>query len=94
MCKRIRGGEQFFEELDRDGDERVTVEDVKVALRKRGLPDAFAAKFVQSTRGNHWWSNSIGCAGPHYPCCKTDFALLMIKAELLSQFLGKADPSG
>lgn len=63
FLKKKFGGEQFFEELDRDGDERVTVEDVKVALRKRGLPDAFAAKFVQSTRGNHWWSNSIGCAG-------------------------------
>ncbi|KAG8050873.1 hypothetical protein GUJ93_ZPchr0009g1384 [Zizania palustris] len=29
---------RFFEELDRDGDGRVTLEDLEVAMRKRRLP--------------------------------------------------------
>ena len=50
---------QFFEELDRDRDERVTVDDMKLAMRKRNLPDEFATKFIESARGNRWWSNSV-----------------------------------
>ena len=42
------------------------VEDVRDLMRARKLPEDYAAKFIAAARGNRWWSNSIGCAGPRF----------------------------
>ncbi len=52
-------GKAFFQELDRDGDQRVTLDDLKAAMRRRNLPEQFAVEFLRTARGNRWWSNSI-----------------------------------
>ncbi|XAR72090.1 hypothetical protein NMG60_11018606 [Bertholletia excelsa] len=39
-------GRRFFEELDSDGDGRVTMEDVEVALQRRKLPQGYAHEFM------------------------------------------------
>ena len=39
----------------------MSVEDVRVLMRARKLPDDYAAQFIAAARGNRWWSNSIGC---------------------------------
>ncbi|CAD7705384.1 unnamed protein product [Ostreobium quekettii] len=53
-------GVKFFEELDRDGDGKVSLEDMKVAMRKRKLPEIYAREFVHRARGGRWWSKTIG----------------------------------
>lgn len=62
-CKLLRAswlaGKQFWEELDRDSDGRVSAEDVKAVLRKRKLPEGYASDFIKAARGNRWWANSI-----------------------------------
>lgn len=52
-------GKRFFEELDRDGDGQVTLEDLEVAMRKRRLPRKYARDFLRRTRSN-FFSKSIG----------------------------------
>uniref|UniRef100_A0A0E0MIM4 EF-hand domain-containing protein n=1 Tax=Oryza punctata TaxID=4537 RepID=A0A0E0MIM4_ORYPU len=52
-------GKRFFEELDRDGDGQVTLEDLEVAMRKRRLPRRYARDFLRRTRSN-LFSKSIG----------------------------------
>jgi Ca2+-binding EF-hand superfamily protein len=52
-------GKRFFEELDRDGDGQVTLEDLEVAMRKRRLPKRYARDFLRRTRSN-FFSKSIG----------------------------------
>ncbi|RWR95563.1 EF-hand domain-containing protein [Cinnamomum micranthum f. kanehirae] len=52
-------GRRFFDELDRDGDGQVTLEDLEVAMRKRKLPRKYARDFLRRTR-RHLFSNSIG----------------------------------
>nr|KYP74758.1 hypothetical protein KK1_007449 [Cajanus cajan] len=52
-------GKRFFEELDRDGDGQVTLEDLEVAMRKRKLPRRYAKEFMSRAR-SHLFSRSFG----------------------------------
>ncbi|KAJ6812469.1 mitochondrial substrate carrier family protein C [Iris pallida] len=52
-------GRRFFEELDRDGDGQVTLEDLEIAMRNRKLPMRYARDLMRRTRSN-LFSKSIG----------------------------------
>lgn len=52
-------GRRFFEELDRDGDGQVNLEDLEIAMRKRKLPRRYAREFMRRTR-RHLFSKSFG----------------------------------
>ncbi|URE05429.1 mitochondrial substrate carrier family protein [Musa troglodytarum] len=52
-------GRRFFEELDRDGDGQLNLEDLEIAMRKRNLPRRYAKDFLRRTRST-LFSKSIG----------------------------------
>lgn len=52
-------GRRFFEELDRDGDGQLNLEDLEIAMRKRNLPRRYAKDFLRRTR-SYLFSKSIG----------------------------------
>ncbi|KAJ7970405.1 mitochondrial substrate carrier family protein [Quillaja saponaria] len=52
-------GKRFFEEMDRDGDGQVTLEDLEIAIKKRKLPRRYAREFMRRTR-SHLFSKSFG----------------------------------
>ncbi|XP_051140080.1 calcium-dependent mitochondrial ATP-magnesium/phosphate carrier protein 1-like [Andrographis paniculata] len=52
-------GKRFFQELDRDDDGKVTLEDLEVAMRKRKLPTKYARDFMRHAR-SHLLSKSFG----------------------------------
>ena len=52
-------GREFFRKVDENGDNKITVEDVKKVMRQRKLPESYATQFISAARGGRWWSNSI-----------------------------------
>ncbi|CAI9090985.1 OLC1v1025894C1 [Oldenlandia corymbosa var. corymbosa] len=52
-------GRRFFEELDRDGDGQVTMEDLEVAIRRRKLPKRYAREFMRRAK-SHLFAKSFG----------------------------------
>eukprot|EP00249_Psilotum_nudum_P019761 c27406_g2_i1 orf=871-3384(+) len=52
-------GRRLFEELDRDNDGQITLEDLEVAMHKRRLPQHYAREFLRQTR-KHWFAKSFG----------------------------------
>lgn len=52
-------GREFFKKVDENGDNKITVEDVKKVMRQRKLPESYATQFISAARGGRWWSNSI-----------------------------------
>ena len=57
-------GRRLFDELDRDRDGQVTLEDLEVAMKKRRLPQRYAKEFLRRTR-KHWFAKSIGWSEFH-----------------------------
>ncbi|CAA0821222.1 mitochondrial substrate carrier family protein [Striga hermonthica] len=59
--KPLREGhhEESKSELDRDGDGKVTLEDLEIAMEKRKLPKIYARDFLRHTR-THLFSKSFG----------------------------------
>lgn len=52
-------GRRFFDELDRDCDGKVNLEDLEIAMRKRKLPRRYAHDLMRRTR-SHLFSKSFG----------------------------------
>ncbi|XP_024543930.1 calcium-binding mitochondrial carrier protein SCaMC-1-A [Selaginella moellendorffii] len=52
-------GRRLFDELDRDKDGQVTLEDLELAMRKRRLPQRYAREFLRRTK-KHWLKKSFG----------------------------------
>ena len=52
-------GRRFFDDIDRDGDGRLKLDDLKVAMRKRNLPDWYAKAFMEKAKPT-FFSRTIG----------------------------------
>jgi Ca2+-binding EF-hand superfamily protein len=52
-------GRKFFEEVDRSGKEKLTLEDLKVAMKKRNLPPTYAKAFMDKAKGNKIFARTI-----------------------------------
>lgn len=52
-------GKRVFQELDRDKDGKLTVDDIRAEMHKMKLPSSYVKKFMHS-RYRHWPTNSIG----------------------------------
>ncbi|KAK9699528.1 hypothetical protein RND81_08G179400 [Saponaria officinalis] len=52
-------GRRFFEELDRDGDGQVNIEDLEIVMRKRKLPRRYAREFLRRAR-SHLFTKTFG----------------------------------
>eukprot|EP00899_Mesostigma_viride_P002627 jgi/Mesvir1/12365/Mv00548-RA.1 len=52
-------GRRLFKEMDRDGDGRVKLEDVRAVMRARRLPPSYASAFLSRVR-RHWLASSFG----------------------------------
>ncbi|KAL2896511.1 Calcium-binding mitochondrial carrier protein SCaMC-1 [Bienertia sinuspersici] len=52
-------GRRFFEELDRDGDGQVNLEDLEIAMRNRKLPRRYARELLRRAR-SHLFAKSFG----------------------------------
>ena len=52
-------GRKLFDEIDQDGDGKVSLEDLKTAMKKRKLPEAYAHKFMNRAKRSWWWRRSI-----------------------------------
>lgn len=57
-------GKRLFDELDRDRDGQVTLDDLEVAMKKRRLPQRYAKEFLKRTRKT-WFAKSIGWSEFH-----------------------------
>lgn len=64
-------GRRLFEELDRDSDGQVTLDDLEIAMKRRRLPQRYAREFLRRTR-KHWFAKSFGWS---------EFQLLMEQKE-------------
>lgn len=52
-------GKRVFQELDRDKDGKLNVDDIRAEMHKMKLPSSYAKKFMHS-KYRHWPTNSIG----------------------------------
>ena len=62
QCAEAIAGRRFFDELDTDGDKRITVKDLRTVMKQRNLPEHYADHFLANARGPRWWAQSIGYA--------------------------------
>eukprot|EP01025_Chloroclados_australasicus_P046462 TRINITY_DN5125_c0_g3_i1.p1 TRINITY_DN5125_c0_g3~~TRINITY_DN5125_c0_g3_i1.p1 ORF type:complete len:657 (+),score=78.61 TRINITY_DN5125_c0_g3_i1:122-2092(+) len=52
-------GKQFFNQLDKDKDGLVSIDDIRSILRQRNLPEWYADDFIRHARGNRFWSKKV-----------------------------------
>jgi Ca2+-binding EF-hand superfamily protein len=52
-------GRKFFDEVDRSGKGKLTLDDLKDAMKKRNLPPHYAKAFMEKAKGNKIFARSI-----------------------------------
>ncbi|CAG9466256.1 unnamed protein product [Pedinophyceae sp. YPF-701] len=50
---------RLFQSLDSDGDGEVTIDDLKYAASRRGLPEEYARILMRAGRKGQWWRTSL-----------------------------------